>query len=328
MTLLQSTNNDVDVLLAEFHQSFVVYPDVEKVFEGLDWIVRRSQFGYFVPSMLLTGGTGAGKSTVMENYINNRVNASDVLTITVRPSLLATLLHICSELRVSPSRRVKPSEDGLFNFLIKQLKQIHLKLLVIEESQHLFETATQLERQKIRDKLKIISDECRLPVVFIGIPTAKLILEDSQWDRRIMIKRELPYIRITSEESLDNYIDFLEGLEQQLPIPASPNLSEMEIAIRLLAMSKGMLGLIKEIVGYALELAFLAEKNQITLGEFIAAFDAIYGKDVQNPFEIALEKLLIPQIIEYEDYIIDASSGDIKFTKQIFKDMSLADLLR
>lgn len=36
MTLLQPTNNDVDTLLADFHQSFVVYPDVEKVFEGLD----------------------------------------------------------------------------------------------------------------------------------------------------------------------------------------------------------------------------------------------------------------------------------------------------
>lgn len=34
MKALHSTNNDVDLLLAEFHQSFVVYPDVEKVFEG------------------------------------------------------------------------------------------------------------------------------------------------------------------------------------------------------------------------------------------------------------------------------------------------------
>ncbi len=328
MTLLQPTNNDVDVLLANFHQSFVVYPDVEKVFEGLDWIVRRSQFGKFAPSMLITGGTGAGKTSVVETYLNNHFSASEVLITRVRPSFVETLIWAIEKLNVPYNSRSKRSEIGLQDYFINSVKKSKLKLLVIEEAQELFECASPKERQKIRDRLKMISDECRLPIVFIGIPTAKLILEDSQWDRRIMVKRDLPYIRITNEESLDVYIALLEGLEKTLPIPVVPELSDMDMAMRLLAASKGMLGLIKELVGYAFELALLEGKRQITQNEFIQAFKSIFGPDISNPFEIELDKLLIPQIIEYEGYLLDSDSGDIKFTHQIFEDIPLTELLR
>ncbi|MBY7822142.1 TniB family NTP-binding protein [Vibrio furnissii] len=328
MTLLQPTNNDVDVLLAEFHQSFVVYPDVEKVFEGLDWIVRRSQFGKFAPSMLITGGTGAGKTSVVETYLNNHFASSEVLITRVRPSFVETLVWAIEKLNVPYNSRSKRSEIGLQDYFIDSVKKSKLKLLVIEEAQELFECASPKERQKIRDRLKMISDECRLPIVFIGIPTAKLILEDSQWDRRIMVKRDLPYIRITNEESLDIYIALLEGLEKTLSISVVPELSDMDMAMRLLAASKGMLGLIKELVGYAFELALLEGKRQITQNEFIQAFKSIFGPDISNPFEIELDKLLIPQIIEYEGYLLDSDSGDIKFTHQIFEDIPLTELLR
>ncbi|EMP4392153.1 TniB family NTP-binding protein [Vibrio fluvialis] len=328
MTLLQPTNNDVDTLLADFHQSFVVYPDVEKVFEGLDWIVRRSQFGKFAPSMLITGGTGAGKTSVVETYLKNHFSASEVLVTRVRPSFVETLVWAIEKLNVPYNSRSKRSEIGLQDYFISSVKKSKLKLLVIEEAQELFECASPKERQKIRDRLKMISDECRLPIVFIGIPTAKLILEDSQWDRRIMVKRDLPYIRITNEESLDIYIALLEGLEKTLSISVVPELSDMDMAMRLLAASKGMIGLIKELVGYALELALLEGKRQITQNEFIQAFKSIFGPDISNPFEIELDKLLISQIIEYEGYILDSDSGDIKFTHQIFEDIPLTELLR
>ncbi|HHY0569614.1 TPA: TniB family NTP-binding protein [Vibrio parahaemolyticus] len=327
MKALHSTNNDVDLLLAEFHQSFVVYPDVEKVFEGLDWIVRRSQFGNFTPSMLITGGTGAGKTSLINHYVKYHFNDNEVLVTRVRPSFIETLIWAIDKLGIPYNTRSKCSEIGLQDYFINSVKKSNLKLLIIEEAQELFECASPKERQKIRDRLKMISDECRLPIVFIGIPTAKLILEDSQWDRRIMVKRELPYIRITSESSLDVYIDLLEELERQLPISVQPELSEMDIAMRLLSATKGMLGGIKELVGYALELALLSGKSVITNNEFALGFEGINGPDVTNPFTTEMEKLLVPQVIEYEGFIIDPDNGEIKFTKQIFKDIPLAALL-
>ncbi|EJL6987467.1 TniB family NTP-binding protein, partial [Vibrio cholerae] len=238
-----------------------------------------------------------------------------------------TLIWAIDKLGITYNTRSKRSEIGLQDYFINSVKKSNLKLLVIEEAQELFECASPKERQKIRDRLKMISDDCRLPIVFIGIPTAKLILEDSQWDRRIMVKRELPYIQITSESSLDVYIDLLEELEKQLPISVQPELSEMDIAMRLLSATKGMLGGIKELVGYALELALLSGKSAITNDEFALGFERINGPDVTNPFTTEMEKLLVPQVIEYEGFIIDPDNGEIKFTKQIFKDIPLAALL-
>ncbi|TQO83802.1 TniB family NTP-binding protein [Vibrio cholerae] len=317
----------VDELLTQYHNSFVIYPDVQQIFDGLDWIVRRSQFGNFTPSMLITGGTGAGKTSLINHYAKYHFNDNEVLITRVRPSFIETLIWAIDKLGIPYNTRSKRSEIGLQDYFINSIKKSNLKLLVIEEAQELFECASPKERQKIRDRLKMISDECRLPIVFIGIPTAKLILEDSQWDRRIMVKRELPYIRITSESSLDVYIDLLEELEKQLPISVQPELSEMDIAMRLLSATKGMLGAIKELVGYALELALLSGKSAITNDEFALGFERINGPDVTNPFTTELEKLLVPQVIEYEGFIIDPENGEIKFTKQIFKDIPLAALL-
>ncbi|EPO2917090.1 transposition protein [Vibrio cholerae] len=317
----------VDELLTQYHNSFVIYPDVQQIFDGLDWIVRRSQFGNFTPSMLITGGTGAGKTSLINHYAKYHFNDNEVLITRVRPSFIETLIWAIDKLAIPYNTRSKRSEIGLQDYFINSVKKSNLKLLVIEEAQELFECASPKERQKIRDRLKMISDECRLPIVFIGIPTAKLILEDSQWDRRIMVKRELPYIRITSESSLDVYIDLLEELEKQLPISVQPELSEMDIAMRLLSATKGMLGAIKELVGYALELALLSGKSAITNDEFALGFERINGPDVTNPFTTELEKLLVPQVIEYEGFIIDPENGEIKFTKQIFKDIPLAALL-
>ncbi|EJL6287699.1 TniB family NTP-binding protein [Vibrio cholerae] len=317
----------VDELLTQYHNSFVIYPDVQQIFDGLDWIVRRSQFGNFTPSMLITGGTGAGKTSLINHYVKDHFNDNEVLITRVRPSFIETLIWAIDKLGIPYNTRSKRSEIGLQDYFINSVKKSNLKLLVIEEAQELFECASPKERQKIRDRLKMISDECRLPIVFIGIPTAKLILEDSQWDRRIMVKRELPYIRITSESSLDVYIDLLEELEKQLPISVQPELSEMDIAMRLLSATKGMLGAIKELVGYALELALLSGKSAITNDEFALGFERINGPGVTNPFTTELEKLLVPQVIEYEGFIIDPENGEIKFTKQIFKDIPLAALL-
>ncbi|NGZ19142.1 AAA family ATPase [Vibrio aestuarianus] len=317
----------IDELLTQYHNSFVIYPDVQQIFDGLDWIVRRSQFGNFTPSILITGGTGAGKTSLINYYLKHHFNDNEVLVTRVRPSFIETLIWAIDKLGVPYNTRSKRSEIGLQDYFINSVKKSNLKLLVIEEAQELFECASPKERQKIRDRLKMISDECRFPIVFIGIPTAKLILEDSQWDRRIMVKRELPYIRITSASSVDVYIDLLEELENQLPIPVEPELSDMDTAMRLLAATKGMLGAIKELVGYALELALLAGESAVTNEDFVLAFETINGPDVLNPFTTNIDNLLIPQVIEYEGFIIDPESGEIKFTKQLFQDMPLAALL-
>lgn len=321
-------NQDIDWVLTEYHRSFVIYPDVEKIFEGLDWILRRSKFGKFAPSMLITGGTGAGKTALIENYKDTHLSDSNILITRVRPSFTETLIWAIDMLHLPFNHRSKRSEIGLQDYFISCVQRSDLKLLVIEEAQELFECASPRERQKIRDRLKMISDACLLPIVFVGIPTARLILEDSQWNRRIMVKRELPYIRVTDDDSLDSYIDLLDGLRHFLPITAVPELSDMELAMKLLAASKGMVGQIKELVGYALELALLTGCKTLTMKHFSQAYATIQGADVPNPFSTKIDELLIPQIIEYEDYVLDSNSGEIKFTKQLFQDISVTDLLR
>ncbi|MDF2152884.1 TniB family NTP-binding protein [Vibrio sp. CAU 1672] len=324
---MTSPNLHTDQILEAYHQSFTVYPNVEKVFAGLDWLIKRRKFGPFVPSMLLTGGTGAGKSALLLNYISNSLSANEVLTIRVRPTLHETLLWILRELKVYKNNRAKPSDIGLTDHLITCIKRAKLKLLVIEECQELFECTNHNQRQDIRDRLKMLSDICRLPIVFVGLPSAKLILEDSQWHRRIMIKRELPYVKITDENSIDQYLGLLEAMEDSVPIDLETSLTDFDLAMRLLAASSGMLGMLKELIALALESALIQGKSVIHLEDFALSYEQIFGSDETNPFSEDINQLVIKQIESYEEYVPDSTTGELKFVGQIFSELTIKQLL-
>ncbi|HIF9452184.1 TPA: TniB family NTP-binding protein [Photobacterium damselae] len=318
---------DRDEVLANYHDSFSIYPEVEKVFSGLDWIMRRRKFGYFAPSMLLTAGTGAGKSATINYYIENNLSRSEVLITRVRPTLLETLLWMAKELGAYRNSRAKPSDIGLTDRVIETSKRVGLKLLVIEECQELFERTSHNQRQDIRDRLKMISDECRLPIVFVGLHSAELILEDSQWNRRIMVRRTLPYIKITDESAIDNYLDVLEALEKTVPLPFKVPLTDVDFAMRLLSASKGVLGEIKELIAAALEVALENNKHCISEDNFATVYQKINGFIDTNPFTVEIDELTIEQIASYENYVADADTGELRFVKQAFSKLSIQQLV-
>ncbi|HIF9111816.1 TniB family NTP-binding protein [Photobacterium damselae] len=318
---------DRDEVLANYHDSFSIYPEVEKVFSGLDWIMRRRKFGSFAPSMLLTAGTGAGKSATINYYIENNLSRNEVLITRVRPTLLETLLWMAKELGAYRNSRAKPSDIGLTDRVIETSKRVGLKLLVIEECQELFERTSHNQRQDIRDRLKMISDECRLPIVFVGLHSAELILEDSQWNRRIMVRRTLPYIKITDESAIDNYLDVLEALEKTVPLPFKVPLTDVDFAMRLLSASKGVLGEIKELIAAALEVALENNKHCISEDNFATVYQKINGFIDTNPFTVEIDELTIEQIASYENYVTDADTGELRFVKQAFSKLSIQQLV-
>ncbi|HIF9389007.1 TniB family NTP-binding protein [Photobacterium damselae subsp. damselae] len=320
-------NLDRDEVLANYHDSFSIYPEVEKVFSGLDWIMRRRKFGSFAPSMLLTAGTGAGKSATINYYIENNLSRNEVLITRVRPTLLETLLWMAKELGAYRNSRAKPSDIGLTDRVIETSKRVGLKLLVIEECQELFERTSHNQRQDIRDRLKMISDECRLPIVFVGLHSAELILEDSQWNRRIMVRRTLPYIKITDESAIDNYLDVLEALEKTVPLPFKVPLTDVDFAMRLLSASKGVLGEIKELIAAALEVALENNKHCISEDNFATVYQKINGFIDTNPFTVEIDELTIEQIASYENYVTDADTGELRFVKQAFSKLSIQQLV-
>lgn len=211
--------------------------------------------------------------------------------------------------------------------MIETSKRVGLKLLVIEECQELFERTSHNQRQDIRDRLKMISDECRLPIVFVGLHSAELILEDSQWNRRIMVRRTLPYVKLTDESTIDNYLDVLQALEKTVPLPFNVPLTDVDFAMRLLSASKGVLGEIKELIAAALEVALENDKHCISEDDFAAVYKKINGSTDTNPFTVEIDKLTIEQIASYENYVTDADTGELRFVKQVFSKLSIQQLV-
>lgn len=314
-------------ILSNYYLSYSSHHAAESACQGIDLILARKQYGAFVPSMLLTGGSGSGKTTLIKHYIEKNALADKAIITRVRPNLKETLTWLTNELGSFKNHRANGSEQGLLDYTIRMIKSAKLELLIIEEAQELFECTSHKERQKIRDQLKMISDECRLPIIFVGMPSLKLLLEDSQWDRRIMIKRELPYVTITDKESMYSYMDLLKSLQKALPIPVIFDLDNEHMAFPLLACSSGILSHMKEILALGLKIALDRNADQITLDDFKGAYELIHPNTNENPFSISIENLKIKQIKRYDEYEYD-KNGEILFHRQIFDEIKIEYLFK
>ncbi len=318
---------DFDKMIAAYHDSYSVYPAVKDSIDALTWLLKRAQFGSFAPSMLLTGPTGSGKSAFIKYFDESYMAPGELLVTRVRPTLHETLVWLTKELTAYKNHRSKASDTGLIDYAIKSIKKSDLKVLVIEECQELFECTKHDQRQEIRDRLKMISDECHLPIVFVGLPSAKVLLEDSQWQRRIMVQRQFRYITIDGISSLDPYFDLLESLESSIPLKLENGLSDYELAMRLLAASRGMLGMIKELIASALEAALASDSEIIRMQDFSAGYQLFTHRTEVNPFTVEMDLLIVPQIVSYEEYVVSQDKGELTFIEQVFQERTLNELL-
>ncbi|WP_243978704.1 TniB family NTP-binding protein [Vibrio natriegens] len=315
---MTSNSKSVQRLVSDFNQSFALFPPFDAILSDLEKLRNKSARAGFKPSMLIYGDTGAGKSALLEHFTKESKSKTGrkVLRTRVRPSLQETLswtLHVLNPLRRNNRFVKNASEIGLTDMLIRELKQANIGIMIIDECQEFVEIRSNDDKKEISNRLKMISEEASVSMIFVGMPWSKEITRDSQWESRIRLVREIPYFKVINENGSNNKKEMkrfalsLMEISKLMPLDKQPQLELPEFSFPLLAYSRGEMRALKDILSDALEIALNEGAKELTRYHLQEA--AKFSVEGENPFDEKVNMIQIQTIQQYTRFELDDKTG-------------------
>lgn len=245
--------------------------------------------------LLLTGPSGAGKTTTTRAYAANfpRQHQPDrtsvpVLFVSVPAAPTARSLAgaILEALGFKKAHRGTAPEKTLWIYDL--FAKCHVEIIILDEFQHLFYAPSLNAFRDITDWLKSLLEDTKVGMVACGLPAAEFVVSSNEQLARRFSER----IRI-SPFCCDLDSDFLEfrgilkSLEIHLPIKPITPLHEANLARRFLVGSYGLLDYVTKILEGGVSVAATLGLESLDLDVYAAAFRNRVWRDVPdrlNPF--------------------------------------------
>lgn len=317
-----------------FKNNYVIYSLNEPIINAVHQMLDNKSIGGEQFSMLLTGDAGSGK-TALATYIrdkyNDKTNPYKILFTRV-PSKLSVqhlIREMLSQLESLQSKSIlkKESDKALTERLITYIKELDVQLIIINEFQELLEFKSIAEQQAIANTLKLISEEALVPFLFVGMPWSEKITDDSQWSSRLAYKAELPYFKLSDDDSMPVYLEFLHELSKTLPFDIEFDLTEEIYAFPLFSISKGETRIIKRLITEAIICMCHAGENTLNIKHFKQAYRRFDNSSQKNPFELPIDDIPISEIDCYARYEKNDDGNFDKFDRKFLDSLPLSQIL-
>jgi DNA polymerase III delta prime subunit len=223
-----------------------------------------------MPNLLLVGDTNNGKTAILKRFAQQDGNKpfakEDTGTLTY-PVLYVQAPPEPDERRfydiilesVYAPYKVNDRVGNKQKQVINTLKNLQVKILIIDEIQHILAGNQQKQRQFL-NVIKYLSNELMIPFIGAGVMTALNAIQNEEQLSNRFERRILPTWKVGAE-----YNRLLESFEQTIPLKNISNLTEDSMALKLLSMSEGTIGEISKILKKASVLAIKNKSERITL---------------------------------------------------------------
>lgn len=289
--------------------------------------------------MFVTGETGVGKTTFIKQYLaaNKEYDTeNDEEEVTIKPVLYCSLpkskrpVHVVEQLLTNIGDELRGKGDevpGLTNRLVHLAKKSKVELIIIDEFQHAIDAANEDIFEDIGEWFKIFIDAAKIPIVFLGVPWAKPILDVNDQLRRRVRKNRFVIENYTLE-TFEEFQMFLQKVEEKLPIKPYRPIWDHEMAFRLFAASKGNLSeLMEGIIQPACIEAVYDETSVIEEHHFIDAVEENTDwLDGNNPLAIDIQKVTGVQQKTSSYWNDEAERQDKKVVKPTYGSVKFSDL--
>lgn len=284
------------------HSIYVAHPDAEQILQKIERCHTSRDYSAKPRSMSLTGSTGSGKSTLIEQYmlrhppsesddntsvpifssnIQVSTNINDFI-ISVLKSLIASVSGVSEDdvedelLRGTPTTVKKR--------LYKYIAHAKVKMIILDEFQHLISTQKKRVLNEVADTIKTLIIETKVPVVLVGTTKANAVFaENPELARRFSEKIDLKPFSISDDLSVTTFRKFLAQVDKLLPFERISQLATKEMSIRMFAASNGYIDDIMRIIEDAGESAILENSENITIQHLAGAFDNNPGLNQTAP---------------------------------------------
>lgn len=276
-------------------QIYINYPRLEEVIKMIEHCHQYSKHSAEPECLLITGVTGAGKTTLYKRYEQKfpRYITEDGTIVPV----LSVAIPVPSRVKSLVTRLLVTLGDPLAEkgtilnqtFRLKKLlKECGTELIIMDEFQHFIDRDSKKILQTVSDWLKDLLNETHIPVVLIGMPYSDQILEaNKQLKRRFAARTSLAPFGWETDEEQEEFRKFLKVLDRRLPLMERSHLADTEIAYRIYCATEGTVAYVMKLVRRATAIALEQGSEQLTLEILAQAFDERLAADDparENPF--------------------------------------------
>jgi len=308
---------------------FIKSPFLSNIIDLFDSL-RYKKVNFGVAScLLLTGESGSGKSELAKYYVKNnpvveQAERTQIPVLHFELKAISTPEEFLRSLLVAvgdPQQGLGARNKGeLYDRLVTLVNTTGIELLMLDEIQVIIERRSAKVVTGIADLVKDLIKDTEVPIVFMGMPWSKYLVDSNQQlKRRISYRYTIPPYRISQQDYRNDYRRLLKLLSDAYGFSDKIKLEELSMTLRCFSATNGNLAATSDLVCDAFMMSKM-ENKKINIGLF-ADVARNYGvHDDYNPFLLPLEKLVLKELIVHSDWhfgyranknsIIDAEYAD------------------
>ena len=247
--------------------TWIPYPRAKQILARLEELFEYPRIDR-MPNMMVVGASNNGKTNILHHFEakhkpdpNPEGDYSIIPIVFVeapkKPDMSALYSRILGAIWQPYS--IRASETEKEGEVIKVLRNIQLKMLIVDEIQHII-AGGKVKQQEFRNGLKSLGNILQISIVCAGVEEAfNAFNTDPQLSNRFE-PEFLPKWKMD-----DEYSDLLGSFEKRIPLKKPSNLRDPVIAQKVLWMSEGSLGEIHEVLKRSAVLAIKKQAEQITM---------------------------------------------------------------
>jgi hypothetical protein len=277
---------------------YVLSPALKGIFEAMQYCHHYSRYYREPKCMLVMGRPGVGKTSLAEYYMKNypRIDteqAVEVPALYLKIEVPATPKNLAAALlaELGDPAAEKGNIGSQTRRFRKFLKDLKTELIILDEFQHFIDKDSLKVLKTISDWLKLLIDKAKIPVVLMGMPYSRIILDargNEQLRRRFSLRRAIePFNWGETREQQQDFRNFLKLVDNQLPFNKRANLAGKTMAFRFYCATNGVIHYVMDIVRMAALNAIEQSLDTVTLDLLAEAYAnslASAYPERENPF--------------------------------------------
>ena len=294
-----------DGALSKSHSAFINYPRIKALADDIERCQRRSALAGSPHCMALEGHSGAGKTTLIERYMDaypkvetpegTRVPVLYVLTpspITVK-GMVSTILEYLGD-----PAAYKGTQAALNSRLVHLLRACEVELVILDDFHNLIEAETVYMFSAVSHWLKALIKKSSVPFLVVGVEgRVEPILRSNPELSRLFARRETLYPftwDVKDEGAIKEFAKFMGHAERAIGTGLPTSLPRTDLLYRIHYATAGIVSNIMSLLRSAQEYALEGGSDVIELQHLAKAFDKDIAENVvgrANPFPYAPDKL-------------------------------------
>lgn len=284
--------------LERANTALIRYPRFKELHQYIRQCQELSRMAGEPQCMSLEGVTGAGKSTLVQDYARAfpRALTAGGMQIPVfymeTPSPVTVKGMAAAMLaQLGDPAAYRGTLWSLNSRLIKLLVACEVEIAILDDFHHLVDSETNRVLAKVSEWLKVLIKETGLPFLVVGIKgTVERILDTNSQLSRLFAARETlePFPWDPGDAAgLQEFAQFVQYAQEAIGMPLPATLPRMELLYRLHYATEGVVGNLMNLLRYATLLAQEQGAETLQLPTLALAFQRRLAKHLKgrvNPF--------------------------------------------